>query len=308
MVYKKGLLLIRQKSSKMFLLAFLVSLTIWFLINLSKTYERTVAVKVTYSNLKKGTFVTSKDSVLKVKLKGSGFSLLSYKFSDLNLRIDSQKYNDKWTWELEDSELNALFSKSIAVVNVTPRTVFFNIKTLSKKKVPILSQIKVTPKLGYGVTTYNLSKDSIFIYGEQTRIDTISAIKTVALDVVNTTESIKGKIALEYQNREIQIHDKEVTYSYEIERFTQGDFPIQIKVRNTPEDKKITIFPKEVHVQFQGALSQFSTYKAEDFGVFVDVNDINETNTLPIHIEYLPKGVVNARVLKKSVTYLVLEE
>jgi hypothetical protein len=311
MTYKKGLLFIQQKSSRMFLLAFLVSLTIWFLINLSKKYEKNVTVHVSYTNLEKGTFVKSADSILKVKIKGTGFSLMSHKLTALNLDINTQGTQGtegSWEWETENSELNELFSKSITVVNVTPKTLFFKVKKLSNKKVPIISQLKVTPKLGYGITTYSLSKDSIVIYGDESSIDSISAIKTKPLIFENSTESIKGNIALDYGERAIQIHNKEVAYSYKIERFTQGDFSVTIKIKNPTEDKRVTIFPKEAHVQFHVPLSQFNEYNAEDFSVFVDLNEINETNTLPIHIEYVPKDVMHARVLKNSVTYLMSEK
>jgi hypothetical protein len=308
MTYKKGLLFIQQKSSKMFLMAFLVSLTIWLLINLSKTYEKIIAVNLSYSNLEEGTFVKTSDSILKVKIKGSGFTLLSHKLAELEFEINTQEFQNKWVWETDDSGLNTLFSRNIEVTNVTPRTVVFDIKMLSKKKVPIVSRVKFFPKLGYGITVNNLSKDSILIYGDQVSIDTISAIKTDVRVFDNSIESIRGDIGLDYKNKGIQIETKSIEYSCEIEQFTQGDFLVEVKAKNIPDDKSVTIFPKEVHVQFQAPLSKFIEYKAEDFGVFVDINDINEANALPVYIEYLPKGVVNARVLKKSVTYLVLEK
>ena len=308
MTYKKGLLFIQQKSSKMFLMAFLVSLTIWLLINLSKTYEKTIAVNLSYSNLEKGTFVKTSDSILKVKVKGSGFTLLSHKLAELEFEINTQEFQNKWDWESDDSDLNALFSRNIVVTNVTPRTVLFDIKTLSKKKVPIVSHVKITPKLGYGITVNNLSKDSIFIYGDQVSIDTIFAIKTDVRVFDNSIESISGHIDLDYKNKGIQIETKSIEYSCEIEQFTQGDFLVEVNVKNAPEDKNVTIFPKEVHVQFQAPLSKFIEYKAEDFGVYIDVNDVNETNTLPIYINNFPDGVVNTRVLKKTVTYLVVEK
>jgi YbbR domain-containing protein len=308
MVYKKGLLLIRQKSSKMFLLAFLVSLTIWFLINLSKTYERTITVKVSFKNLEKGTFVKSADSILKVKIKGSGFTLLSHNLSDLELNINTDGLQDKWTWGIDDSGLSALFSKDINVLNVTPRTVGFDIKKLIKKKVPIISKIKVSPKLGYGITTFKLAKDSISIYGEQMSIDTISHINTDSLIFKESTSSFKDEVRLDVKNNDIQIEHKEIEYSYIIERFTQGDFAVGVKIKNAPDDKTITVFPKEIHIRFQAPLSQFANYKSEDFGVYVDYNDVNDTSMLPIYIEYFPEEVKNTRVLKKSVTYLILEK
>ena len=308
MGYKNGLLYIKQKSSRMFLLAFLVSLTIWFLINLSKNYERNVIVQLSYTNLDHGTFVKKTDSVLKVKIVGSGFSLMTQKLDDLSFNIDTQNIHNIWVWEADVSELNKLFSKSISVKSVLPKTIHFKVKTVSKKKVPIIPKIKVVPKLGYGITSYGFTKDSVYIYGEEAIIDSIAYIKTDSLVFENSFESIKGQVALKYANKGFEIEEKEIGYSYEIEQFTQGEFSVGVKVKNALTSKRITIFPKVVQVQFQGPLSQFSKYKADGFSVYVDVNDINETNTLPIYIEQVPEGVVKTRVLKKSVTYLVLEK
>lgn len=308
MSYKKGFLFIKQKSSKMFLFAFLVSITTWLLINLSKIYEKSIVVNVSYAHLEKGSFVKSSDSILKVTIKGSGFSLLSNELTGVILNIDTDKVKEEWNWEYNDSDLNALFPKSISVVNASPKKISFVIKERSKKQVPILSQLKITSKLGYGITSKSLSKDSVFIFGDEISIDSISHIKTERLVFDNRTEPISGKAKLEYQNKGIQIENKEVAYLYHIEQFTQGDFAVKINVKNIPENKKVTVFPKEVHVQFQGALSKYSAYKANDFSIYVDVDDANDTNTLPIYIANVPNDVKNVRVLKKSVTYLVLEK
>lgn len=308
MGYKRGLSYIIQKSSKMFLLAFLVSLTAWILINLSKSYEREVTVNISFKNLEEGTFVKKSDSILKVSIEGTGFSLLSQNTLNSIFEIDIKNVQKQWRWSVNTSDLNRLFSRSITVLNVVPSSVEFEIKKSAKKKVPIQSLIQVKPKLGYGITSYKLAIDSTFIYGDISSIDSISGIKTDSLFFENITESIKGNVSLQYLNRQLKIQHKSVDYFYEIERFTQGDFRVEIKIKNKPKDKEVTIFPKEVHVQFQAPISKFSTYNANQFSVYVDVNDIYESNTLPVYIEYMPKGVTNARVLKKSVTYLLLEK
>ena len=110
MGYKNGLLFIKQKSSRMFLLAFLVSLTIWFLINLSKNYERNVIVHVSYTNLDHGTFVKKTDSVLKVKIEGSGFSLMTQKLHDLNVNIENLKLDELENYETVPSLEKVLFN------------------------------------------------------------------------------------------------------------------------------------------------------------------------------------------------------
>jgi len=308
MNYKNGLSYIQKKSSRAFVISLLVSLFVWGLINLSKTYEKTITVHVLYKNLEEGTFVKSIDSTLTIKVKGSGFTLINNKLKSLNYTIDTKKGINEWVWEANGYQFNELFSKNIKVLSVIPKRIKFKIKTLAKKKVPIQSKIIVKTKLGYGVISSSLSKDSIMIYGDKLNIDSISEIRTDSLFFDTVFEKLEGEVSLKNENENVQIEIQKVKYSYDIERFTQGDFQVNIEIKNMPKEKKLTIFPKQVNVQFQSPLSLFSDYRAESFGVFVDFNEISASNALPIHIEYIPKGVRNVKVLKKSVTYIVIAE
>lgn len=308
MNYKKGLSYIQKKSSRAFLISLLVSLFVWGLINLSKIYEKTITVNVLYHNLEEGTFVKNNDSILTIKVQGSGFALMNTTLNSLNYSIDAKKENNEWAWETNGYQFNELFSKKIKVLSVAPKRIQFKVQTLAKKKVPIQSKIIVKTKLGYGIIDSNLSKDSIMIYGDKLNIEAISEIRTDSLYFDAVFERIQGEVGLKNENSNFQLEIQKVNYSYNIERFTQGDFQVGIEIKNMPKEKKITIFPKEVNVQFQSPLSLFSEYRAENFGVYVDFKEINETNLLPIHIEYTPKGVRNVKVLKKSVTYIVIAE
>lgn len=308
MNYKNGLSYIRKKSSRAFVISLLVSLFVWGLINLSKRYEKTVKVHVSYTNLEEGTFVKSTDSILTIKVQGTGFALMNNKLNSLSYPIDTKKKNKDWFWETNGYQFNELFSKEIKVLNVMPKHITFKVQRLAQKKVPIKSKIVVKTKLGYGITHSHLSSDSIMIYGDKLNIDSISEIRTDSLYFDAVSEKIEGEVLLVNKNKNIQLETQKVEYSYDIERFTQGDFLVDMEVKNMPKNKKITIFPKQVRVQFQSPLSLFSDYRAESFGVYVNCNDISESNTLPIHIEYTPKGIRNVKVLKKSVTYIVIEE
>ena len=308
MNYKKGLTYIQKKSSRAFLISLLVSLLVWGLINLSKIYEKTITVHVSYHNLDEGTFVKNNDSILTIKVQGSGFALMNTKLNSLNYSIDAKKGNKEWVWEANGYQFNELFSKNIRVLSVAPKRIKFKVQTLAKKKVPIQSEVIVKTKLGYGIIDSNLSKDSIMIYGDKLNIDSVSEIRTDNLYFDAVFEKIEGEVSLKNENSNIQLETQKVNYSYNIERFTQGDFQVGIEIKNMPKEKKITIFPKEVNVQFQSPLSLFSDYRAEYFGVYVDFKEMNESNLLPIHIEYTPKGVRNVKVLKKSVTYIVIAE
>lgn len=303
-----GLLFIRRKSSKVFLVTFGVSLTIWLLINLSKTYEKTVPVNLSYINNQEGTFVFTTDSIIQVSVKGTGFSLIGNKLEDLNYAIDTRKNHDHWTWQREDFDFKKLFPKNVSVVNVVPRRSDFQVKKMSQKVVPIHFQITVSPKLGYGIKKVSFEKTHTTIYGDKTIIDTIERVKTKPLLYEEVTESISGKVPLKLIDKQLKLADSEIAFSYHIERFTQGNFQVPVQVKNKPVDKEISVFPKEVHIQFQAALSEFSKYKPHDFKVYVNFEEADETSKLPLHFEEIPKGVKNAKILKQHLTYLIVAQ
>jgi len=308
MEYKKGFSFFQKKSSRAFVIALLASFFIWVLINLSKTYEKSVDVKVLYENVGEGNLVKKTDSIIHIKIQGSGFLLLNNELKKLQYSINTQKNKNHWNWSVDDYQFKKLFSKGIKVLNVNPKQLDFKVTALAKKKVPVKYQIRVLTKLGYGITNSSFSIDSILIYGESSVINKISEIETDSLSFENIIEPISGKILLRNVHKNVRLEQRSIEYAYDIERFTQGGFQLDIQVKNVPKGKKITIFPKQVNVQFQSPLSLFSSYREKGFGVYVDYNDINNSNTLPIHMEYMPKGVRSVKVLKKSVTYLLIEK
>ena len=254
-----------------------------------------------------GNLVKSTDSVLHIKIYGSGFSLLNKELEKLEYSIDIQKNNSQWNWSINDYQFKTLFPKSIKVLDVVPKQLNFEVTTLAKKKVPVKPQIKVRPKLGYGITGSSFSIDSVLIFGESSVINNVTEIETDSLYFDDVFERVSGEVLLKNENNNVKLEHLSTKYTYDIESFTQGNFQLAIQIKNMPKDKKITIFPKQVNIQFQSPLSLFSAYREEGFGVYVDYNDINNSNTLPIHIEYTPEGVRNVKVLKKSVTYLLIE-
>ena len=112
MKYKKGFTYIQKKSSRAFIIALLASFFIWVLINLSKTYEKTIVITVLHENVNEGNLVKSADSVLHIKIQGSGFSLLNNKLEKLKYSIDTQKYSSQWNWNVNDYQFKKLFPKS----------------------------------------------------------------------------------------------------------------------------------------------------------------------------------------------------
>ena len=298
---------ILKRSSRAFIVALIVSFSIWILINLSKTYQKIIPVKVIYTNTNNNTLTQTTDSVLKVKIEGTGFSLLRKKINNLTYKI-STKNTKQWVWDANDDQFKALFPKTINVLSVSPKIVNYKLIKLSEKKVPITNKIEVNTKIGYAITNISISKDSLTIYGPLSILENINYIQTDSIVFNDVYEDIKGNISLHNSLEEIKLEFTSIPYKYSVERFTQGSFLLDVKVKNIPEGKSIKVFPKQVKLQFQSPLSLYSKLDKDQFSVFVDYKEINSSSTLPVKIDYVPESVKNIKLIKNSVTYLLIEQ
>jgi len=307
MNFKKLYSVYQQKQFRFFIIAFLVSLLMWFMVNLSKNYTKTIPVKINFTNISTGNLIHSTDTLVAVKIQGSGFSLWSNSLKKASYAIDVNLFKDKWNWQQNQYAFKQIFPKSIEVLNVIPNTINFTQFTLSKKKIKVTPNIVVKPQLGYGIISQSIQPDSVFIYGNKKAIKNINTIKTDSLVFENVTQNIEGEIALKLPKQVVQVSDK-IKYQYQIDRFTQGEFLVPIQLVNVPKDMEITIFPKQVSVQFESPISLYKKYQTEHFLLTVDCSHINDQKTLPVRLQEKPDGVKNVRLLKKSVTFLVLKK
>lgn len=298
----------KTKNFKFSIIALTASLLLWFTINLSKEYSKVVTVNLEFENVKDGNLLKCKDSTVLVKLKGSGFSLLSSDFSDLRYKIDVSKQTSEWDWYQNKYNFNQIFPNTTAVLSVEPSRISYSQQQLFSKKVPIKNNIEVQTKLGYGITNINLVPDSILIYGYEKEISVINQVTTSTIKFDAVTDSISGSVDLLFGENTIQSAVHKITYAYAIERYTQGDFTIPIQLINIPENVDISIFPKQVNIQFEAPLSLYKNYTPEQFLFTVDCSKINEEKQLVINQDLIPNGMTNVRLLKKTVTFLVMNK
>ncbi len=305
---KKILSFFQQKTFRFFMLALFVSLLMWFMINLSKEYTKTVPVKITFKKIAPGYLINCKDTIVITKIQGTGFSLWSNSLKKKQYAINVKDNKKTWNWQQNQYAFQQLFPKNIKVLNVIPATISFTPFKLLNKKVKVQYQIKLQPQLGYGVTEYKLQPDSVTVYGYETVIKDIKTIKTDSLLLNNVVANVSGKVRLQIPEKVLQVSEKEISYQYTIERYTQGKFLVPIQLVNVPENSNVTIFPKQVRVQFESPLSLFENYQSEHFMLTVDCSNLENKTTLPIVLKEIPDGMKNVRVLKKSVTFLVLKK
>ena len=301
-------LLINKKRYRAVLLAFFVSLFSWLAINLSKNYSRSATVILTYKNKPNNLVFQTSDSTLTVELEGSGFAFLNANIQDQYFEIDLKDNKDYWSYKRNLSRLKKQLFDNLNVVSIRPDTVFFNATKLESKTVPIKKNITIQCKLGYGVTHSGNFRDSVTVFGTKSVLNSIAYIPTDTVVYDNLDKAVEGRVYLQSVHESLRYEIDYVNYSYDIERFTEGEFQLPITVVNVPVGKNVTIFPNQVKVRFQCPLTAYEYLDASQFRVQVDFGKAIDEGALPIELIKKPVQVKNVSLLKLNVEYLIIDQ
>lgn len=299
--------IVKEKRFRVFMLSLLIAFIAWSIINLSKEYTKTIAVELLAINIPKDALIKNESTTLAVEVKGSGLSLLKNQLKGLKYQVDMERFPEYWKWNYNERQFKSLLPSQLTIVNVIPESVYFNKVKLAQKKVKVVADISVKPQAGFDVSEIEVKPKEITIYGAASVINELDSVYTEKASFVNVKAPVYGKLALS-NDLKLKYTTDSIQYNYTVERFTQGEFTIPIVVKNAPIGKEVTIFPKQITLQFQSPLSKFSAYNSNQFQVYVDAGKLTGTKRLKIQVAHTPKGIKNIRLLKNSVTYLLIDK
>jgi YbbR domain-containing protein len=176
------------------------------------------------------------------------------------------------------------------------------------KWVNVRPRIDLNYAVGYSAgELVSLQPDSVQVSGPENIIDTLQNLNTVYLKINNINTNVSGRVKIDTTNLGmLSFYNTEVTYSQEVEKFTEGSVKVPVEILNKPEDTNIAIFPKEVLVYYQVNLKQYEMVKAENFRVVCDFNDIDDGDDFIIaRITEAPLMVRNLRLNERKIQFVI---
>ena len=129
-------------------------------------------------------------------------------------------------------------------------------------------------------------------------------LKPITLNQINTDVSLRTQI-ITNDNR-VQLQQKSVFVTIEVEKFTESHKIIPITFVNVPDGYVVKTFPNEVEVVYLVGLTDYETIKASQFKAVIDLNELNETPTkLNVQLIRSPNNVNIIRQNPTSVEYII---
>lgn len=301
-----------------------LSLLLWFLIKLSKGgYVSEVEFNVDYQELPDGkVFTSDPPSSLRLRLQGTGFSLLKYdwfNFKSLDIDLSSLEQNRQgdFYWPSRkgknflESQING---EETRLLDIYPDTLYFRISTLQSKTVPVVLQTTIT----FDSTKWTLFGNpkivpsEVEIRGPKGILNQIEFIRTKRIELSEFVDSFSFKVGLEDLNLEnVSLNNDEVSVDLQFSPLTEGKLRIPVLTLNVPDSLSMELFPAEIDIKYSCALRDFKDIRADEFFLYADYQEIaNKPNAQFISLRYEqpPKEVRSLNLLTKRVEFILSEK
>jgi hypothetical protein len=306
-----------KHSAFTFLVFLVISAAAWFLVKLSENYTTQTSFRLQLSEAPADRWISSDEQTVKMSLNVDGFHVLRYKMIREPKRVVTVALSDV-PYRQEKGDTYSFSSQYVAEkiadrlkisasdITMNDGMIYFNMSPLKSKVVPVAlrSDIKTQRQFGlYGIPT--LDPASVTIYGPDEIIDTVRSIRTELFSRTNVGESFNASVALDLMDGKIHSNTTEVNATFEIDKFTEMDVEVPIKVSDS---LKVRFFPETMSVKCLVAMRDYASIVPESFTVSVDGQQLKAMQPLlDVRLATWPPTVQILSTRPDKVEYLIVQ-
>ncbi|NOU58952.1 CdaR family protein [Marinifilum caeruleilacunae] len=310
-------------NKKLLVYLFFVGLStiFWFLNALSKEYTTNINYPVYYMNLPEDKVLTNElPKKLSLRVKANGLYLLRYKLSTafLSNPFDVNKYtNNRITgsslnsYNLLTSSITARVEKELStgiqLESISPDTIRFQFSPILEKKVPVELNLKLNYEQQFMQGGIILPEfDSVLVKGPQSLLDSVFIAKTELLELSGLKKTTEKEIDFN-KIKGISFSPKKVKVNIPVERFTEANKNVPIKVDNLPDSVLLRLFPGDVKLSYFVGMNKYENITEDHFDLRVDYLEATQGdgNKLKVELKRSPDFVSNVRFYPQTVTFLI---
>ena len=300
-----------------FLVFLVISTAAWFLVKLSEEYVTQTTFRVLMEGTPTDKWVSSDEQSVKMSLNIDGFHTLRYKMLREPNRFVSIPLNEV-PFRLEDGNTYSFSSQYVAEkvaeklninasdITMNDAKVYFTMFALKSKVVPVVLQSRITTERQYDIYGIPmLDPSSVTVFGSQEVVDSIKMVRTELLTRDNVNQSFSATVPLDLLDGRIHSDVKEVKAEVQVEKFTEMDVEVPIKVADS---LKLRFFPEAMSVKCLVAMRDYASITPESFTVAVDKQQLKAMQPLlDVRLASWPPTVQILSTRPDKVEYLIVQ-
>ncbi len=306
-----------QRSFFTFFIFLIISTAAWFLVKLSEDYSTQTSFRLQFADVPTDHWVSSDEQSVNMSLNIDGFHTLRYKmirepyrFVTISLAEVPYRQENGNTYSLSSQYVAEKVAERLDInaadITMNDGTIYFTMDPLKSKVVPIAfrSDLKMQRQYGlYGIPT--IDPATVTIFGPEEVIDTVRAVRTVMVSKTNVSESFSESVPLDMLGGRIRCNTKEVRVTVEVEKYTEKDIEVPIRVADNP---KLRFFPETLSVKCLVAMKDYATIVPEDFTVAIDKEQLEALQPLlDVRLASWPNTIQILSTHPDKVEYLIVQ-
>jgi hypothetical protein len=293
----------------------LIAFGFWVLQYLQQRFEISIVVPLNYKNVPEQIVLEpGLPQEISLRVADKGTILLNYTLSkeiisiDVDLKkIDPVKSFYSVSGVALEKEIARCLQASTSLVSYTPDKIEIKYDPQQKKTVPVRIAGTILPKAGFMFEdSVHIDPEEITVYGSENVLDNFHVVFTKSVDLKNLQSHFEKKVDLVFPEG-IMSDEKSVILSGDIEGYTEKTFKLPVVCENVPHDYTVRLFPSNVEVVCQVALSRYSSLSEDDFKLYVDYNALidNKESSVPVRISVTPQWVRHYRLSPENIEFLI---
>ena len=308
-----------RRDGVIIILALLLAFGVWLIHNLSLRYSDYLSIPVVAKcNIDGHSDISSDKIDVAARCRATGYNILANGFkrngkakvvefnpSDVRLVKDDLYYI--LPSELQDYA-HLIYGDDVTVEHFVSDTLFFHFPFEDHKRVPVqlVTSISLMPQYMI-VGDTEIRPDSVTIYGERLKLETINRVYTSPIKVYDLSEDLIGVVDIE-KIRGVRMSSPQVQFGIDVSRYVEVVRTFPVTAVNVPQGKQLNIYPSTVSVTFRTAFP-LADDPAESAQFYVDYNDFatSRNGKCKVYISNKPKGLITYEA-EPSMLECVLEE
>ena len=298
-----------------FLFFLSVAFLFWYLMTMNHEYEMKYKVRLELKHLPENLIVIEPlAKEMTVVLKDKGDKLVEYKARGKmkTLAIDYRQHaNIKGHTAIYGAELNKLLSTGLAssteIVSVSLDTLQYYIADARGVKLPVRWQGVVEADKRHAVEQVRMIPDSVLVYIAPQIRDTMTAVYTSPIRLVDLSDSVNYEIDLASDKRGVRYEPSKVMLSAAVSPYVTKTVQVPIKGYMFPYGQQLKTFPSKVNVSFRVSLSDFRDVTDEDFKIRVRHSQLSDniSGKVLLSVDEKPNNVSDIVIEPNEVDYLI---
>jgi hypothetical protein len=302
------------------LLALLLAFSIWVIHNLSLKYNDYLTVSVAARcSIDGHSALASNTCDVVARGRATGYKVLKFNMPgrkqavtiDFSSSVMKHKEGDLYyvTSDALQEYTHLMYGSGVSIEYFVTDTLFYRFPVVNCIKVPVLPVTSLTYDMQYmSDGQISVSPDSVYVYGEPHRLETVSQVYTKPIKYSNLKSNVSGIADLE-KVRGVTFSETQVSYSLDVVRYVEMNSVAQVRCVNLPADKELMAYPSSVNVTLKCAYPLPANFDNSP-DVYVDYNDfvVSVSGKCKVYVESKGSGIIESDVDPAYVECMLVEK